>query len=105
MGTHSDTPTDEPRNSRSNTTTYTRAPDELPSESVVRAVAAVTGTEPMALDPLYGSIDPDALDAVVESAPTTGEEGLTSSVRFRYQGTTVTIHGDGRTIVSPVAAD
>ncbi|MCU4799208.1 hypothetical protein OB920_02320 [Halobacteria archaeon HArc-gm2] len=107
MGRHDDSPADELRNSRSNATTYTRDPDESPSESVVRTVAAVTGTEPTRMDPLYESIDPDALDTVVESTATAAgtQSNTRSSVRFRYQGRTVTIHADGRTVVSPAAAD
>lgn len=56
---------------------YERAPDEPPSKAVVEAVAAVTGraaapdgttgSEPKAdaLTPLYETLDPDALDALL----------------------------------------
>lgn len=39
--------------------------EEPPSQVVPRAVACATGRETLALDPLYHSVQPDALDALV----------------------------------------
>ena len=38
--------------------------DERPAEVVVTAVAAVTERSPLEMTPLYGVVDPDALDAL-----------------------------------------
>lgn len=54
---------------------------ERPSEIVTRAVAGATDRDVLAIEPLYGAIDPDVLDAVVgESARST------ASLSFRYGG-------------------
>lgn len=50
--------------------TYRLAPDESPSEGIVAAVAAVSGTEPLSLAPLYSAVDPDALDGLFERPAT-----------------------------------
>jgi len=57
---------------------------------VAEAVAEAKGVDALDLDPIYGVIDPDALDAVVQSM---GSEG---SVAFEYEGFSVTVTGDGR---------
>lgn len=81
---------------------YVRDVDETPSRSVVAAVAAVTGADPRRMDPLAGVIDPDALDELV------GPDAATRAnarVTFRFSGCLVTVHGDGRTVVSPPETD
>jgi len=43
------------------------------TEAVINAVAAVSGTDPLELPPLYEAIDPDALELIVRepnAAPT-----------------------------------
>jgi hypothetical protein len=71
---------------------------ETPVASVVEAVAAVTNTPPTSLSPLYDAVDPDALNRLVEP----GRETSSSDrrVSFRFEGCLVTVHGDGRTVVS-----
>lgn len=54
----------------------------VPSEDIVQAVAVREGTDPTALDPLYEAIDPDALDAVVDSG---------AVVTFEYEGYEITV--------------
>lgn len=81
---------------------YRLGSNELPSVGVIRAVAAVSGREPVGdgthvddqtgLPPLYAAIDPDALDGVI----TTASEG---TVTFQYEGYDVTVHADGRILV------
>jgi len=78
---------------------YSREPDELPSTSVIEAVADVTGTDTTALPSLYASIDTDALDDLVgerSESPTSGNVCIT----FRFAGCDVAVCADGRTIVS-----
>ena len=59
--------------------------DEHVSESVIRAVAAVSGRSPLALPPLQDFVDVDALDLLFASS--TGIEEL----RFTYAGYTVLV--------------
>lgn len=69
--------------------------DVSPSEKVVKAVAAKTGTDPLELPPLYETIDPDALDALVESS---GERSL--QLEFQFAGRHVVVDGTGGVGVS-----
>lgn len=63
--------------------------DRSPSTAVVEAVAAAEDCAPEDLDaPLYAHVDPDALDAFVDSP-------ADSCVRFEYHGYEVRIDGDG----------
>lgn len=60
--------------------------------AIVEAVADETGVaQTDVLSPLYGTVDPDALDALVGS-----RAGDDLRVRFRYHGCTVTVDGTGR---------
>lgn len=64
------------------------------SNAVVSAVADLTDTDPTSLEPLFATIDPDALEALFE--PTAG--GLERSpkrVVFTYSGCDVVVSGDG----------
>lgn len=69
--------------------------DRSPSEAVVDAIAAISDVQPADLDPLYTSIDPDALDALCESG---GNDGV-PSVSFDYHGFAVTVDGLDRVVV------
>lgn len=59
-----------------------------PSTAVTIALAEVIGTAPESLDPLFETLDPDALDALVDS------DGL-ETLRFVHAGHEITIDGDG----------
>lgn len=72
---------------------------DSPASSVLKAVAAVTNRSLMGLRPLYDVIDPDDLNQVCDL----GRESSTCRVSFRFEGCDVTVHGDGRTVVSPSA--
>jgi hypothetical protein len=82
--------------------TYTRDAEETPSRSVVAAVAAVTGSDPRRMDPLVEAVDPEALDDLVEPRSATRAN---ARVTFQFNGCLVTVHGDGRTVVSPPETD
>ena len=73
-------------------TQYDRSTPEDVGATVIEAVAAVAETPALELDPLYGSIDPDALEAVVRSA----ERAL---VEFDYQGCRVVVYSEGGVVV------
>lgn len=58
-----------------------------PVEAIVRVVAAVAGTDPTDLPPLFESVDSNALDALVRSAA----DGDSLRVSFAYDGYDVTV--------------
>jgi len=58
------------------------------SERVIRTVAEATDTDPAALPPLYESVDPDALNELVESM-SDGE------VSFEHADCEITVDSDG----------
>lgn len=60
-----------------------------PSFAVVAVVSNITDTDPLALDPLYESIDPDALDALVAA-----DNRLLSRLTFQYSGYGITVGTD-----------
>lgn len=69
-------------------------PDESPSYAVVRAVSTFSDTPITELDPLSLTIDPEAMDSVLESA----SDG---DISFSYSGFDVTVT-DGEVVVKEV---
>jgi|AntRauTorcE11898_2_1112593.scaffolds.fasta_scaffold62552_2 hypothetical protein len=67
-------------------------PFESPSLHVIDAIATATGTDPVSLPPLYDTIDPEALDAVLNTE-------ATIEVVFEYDGHAVEVTGDGEVLV------
>lgn len=70
-----------------------------PAGSVTDAIATVTGTPPLGLQPLYESIDPDALDRILEAGSASPSGRSTLTVSFRHAGCAVTITADGQLTV------
>jgi hypothetical protein len=66
-----------------------------PSEAVIEAVAAVEGVDPTALPPLYGSIDPDALDSLFDGPAEKSPDVL----GFGHAGWDVFVRADGAVTV------
>ena len=75
-----------------------------PSIAVIETVAIAVDREPTSIEPLYESVDPDALDALVQSngAPTDSDS---VTVSFRFAEQQVTVHGTGEIVVRPVELD
>jgi len=74
--------------------------DTPASTAVVETVAVARDCEPTELDPLYEVVDPDALDAVVQSSgngPVVGGTTVTLEVADR----SVTVHDGGAVVVRP----
>jgi hypothetical protein len=77
------------------------------SRRVVQAVAEATNTDPVDLPPLYGVIDPDALDAIfrptVDGHGSNRGRGMGDSreLRFFYAGREVSVRSDGVTVGPP----
>lgn len=61
--------------------------DELPSETVVRAVASLRNEDPAELEPLFETVDPDALDALVDRDSATADLEL----RLTYEGCEIVV--------------
>lgn len=68
------------------------------STAVVESVAEVRHCDPMDLEPLYHSVDTDALDAIID-----GSEGV--SVSLVANGLSVTIDCGGTLEIKPPALD
>lgn len=67
-----------------------------PSQLVVETVADAEDADPLALPPLYNTIDPDALDALFQPQFRTAGEPPVGEVRFSYHGYTVRVTAAGR---------
>ena len=67
-----------------------------PSTGVIETIAVAANCEPTAIEPLYETLDPDALDAVIQS----GAGGTT--VQFVFAGYDVTVHSNGAVAVTPL---
>ncbi|ELZ15285.1 hypothetical protein C477_18905 [Haloterrigena salina JCM 13891] len=65
-----------------------------PSLTIVERVAALDGTDPLSLPPLYDAIDPDALDSLFQSSSADGPQ-TTGAVQFTYYGYDVRVDADG----------
>ena len=72
------------------------------SQQVVEAVAALHGGGALELDPLYHSIDTDALDALYGREE---REGAEPTITFRTNGYEVTIREGEKIVVRPVIDD
>lgn len=72
-----------------------------PSTAVIRTVAIASDREPTSLEPLYKTINPDALDALLSSSDIhSTDENIT--VSFVFAGHDVIAENDGTVVVGPV---
>lgn len=69
------------------------------SRSVIEAVADETGTDPLELEPLYRTVDPDSLDALFRDRPSGRGSGLLR-VEFTFGGCRVVVSSDDTIAVS-----
>jgi len=76
----------------------------LPSIAVIETVAIAVNREPTTIEPLYDSVDPDALDVLMQSneAPADADP---VTVSFGFAGRLVAVYGTGEVVVRPVAPD
>lgn len=79
----------------------TDSSDDAISRRVIDAVAETKGVDALDLDPLYDTIDPDALDVLF------GDDASRSSteLRFEFEGCEVLIEGDGEVSITPPEGD
>ncbi|WP_226038991.1 HalOD1 output domain-containing protein [Natrinema sp. DC36] len=92
-----DSPVEDPERG-SFTARYDWTANDDPSISIVRTVAAVTGTEPTEMRPLYEVVDPEAMNRLLTRA---GARTRPIRLSFRFENCAVTVHADGRVIVAP----
>lgn len=69
------------------------------TRAIVAAVADVTGREPDALEPLYHTVDSDALDTLLDSGGS-GADVSPMRVAFKYAGCDVEVASDGKVTAS-----
>ncbi|WP_440766047.1 HalOD1 output domain-containing protein [Natronorubrum sp. DTA7] len=63
-----------------------------PSIAVVSAVAAVSGIDPLDMEPLYSAIDPDAFDELVTRTEHAGDE---LQITFEFHDCEVAVNSTG----------
>ncbi|AXR78200.1 HalOD1 output domain-containing protein [Natrarchaeobaculum sulfurireducens] len=68
---------------------YEFSENKTATAAIIDTVAAVTGTRPTELPPLYDAVDPEALDSLFESFEQRSSETL--RVEFSYHGMTVVV--------------
>lgn len=74
-----------------------------PSAAVTESVAVAENCPPTEVDPLYDHVDPDALDAMMQSKGAVGSGNITTVV-FRFGEYEITVHSDGEIVVVPIGA-
>ena len=92
---------DGPTDRRANThyVHYDPGSDATLSATLVRAVADLADEDPLAIDPLYETIDPDTLNEFVGADELPDVAG---TVTFTYEGLEVTVHASGLLELAPV---
>ena len=68
------------------------------SMAVIATLADLLGTDPGALDPLYATIDPDGLDALISVRNGTNSD---FHVTFTHEGHSITVHSYGLITITP----
>lgn len=69
------------------------------SVAIVATLAEAMDADPVELTPLYASVDPDALEALVWSRDETGGE---THVTFTHEGHAIGVHSYGVVTVTPL---
>ena len=72
-----------------------------PSTGVIETIAVASDRKPTDIEPLYDTLDPDALDTLIRSSRN-DSVGEGTSVRFEFAGHDVTVQSDGTVSVRPV---
>lgn len=71
-----------------------------PSLAVIETIAIALDREPTTIEPLFESVDPDALDRLVHSDGFSSADGG-PYVRFTHVGHDVTVHAGGTVVTRP----
>ncbi|AOW79976.1 hypothetical protein HTSR_0788 [Halodesulfurarchaeum formicicum] len=68
------------------------------SMAVIGTLAEVMNVDPLDLEPLYSTVDPDALDALSNAPP--GMDGPIQ-VSFTHEDHAITVYSDGEVTITP----
>ncbi|WP_339104895.1 HalOD1 output domain-containing protein [Haloterrigena salinisoli] len=74
------------------------------SSAIVSAVTTVTDRSPMAIDPLWETIDPEALERLLDHAATQGE-GTSFGLEFSVAGLDLVVTDAGEIVVYDCASE
>jgi len=91
------TPEDD-SDSETHTACYDWTREDTPVSSIVRTVAAVTGTKPTDMRPLCEVVDTTAVNRLFTRERA---QARPDRLSFRFENCAVSVHADGRVIVSP----
>ncbi|WP_254838753.1 HalOD1 output domain-containing protein [Natronomonas marina] len=69
-----------------------------PSTAVVETVASAADADATDIEPLYGTLDPDALDSLIAGST---DDRSDITVSFTFAGELVTLHGTGEVVARP----
>jgi len=72
-----------------------------PSTAVIETVSIAANSDPSTIEPLYGSVDPDALDDLIRSDGASSTNSATT-VSFTFAGHEVNLHSNGTVVVRPI---
>lgn len=75
-----------------------------PSTAVIETVSIAANMDPSTIEPLYGSVDPDALDALIQSNGTSSPDNVTT-VSFTFVEYEVRVRSNGTVAVRPIEED
>ncbi|WP_231189416.1 HalOD1 output domain-containing protein [Haladaptatus sp. DYF46] len=75
-----------------------------PSKAIVKTISHAKNCRTDDIQPLYRSIDPDALDKVMASTSVLRKD-TTRTIMFDHEGYTVTVHSSGDLYVCPVTLE
>lgn len=67
-------------------------PDESPTRAILRGVAALKGAKETDLDPLYDSIDVDAMEEMMEHSR---NRDTKARLKFSFEGCTIHVGDEG----------
>ena len=71
--------------------------DKTPSEIIIEAVTELQDIEFDVLEPLFYTVDTEALDRLFE--PDSHQDGGFATLTFEYEGCTVTVHRGGEILI------
>lgn len=90
-----DNPVDGARADGSRARRFRHDGDGSIATTIVLAVAELDDADPTEMEPLYGSVDPDLLNAL-----TTDDRPVSGDVMFTYRGYRVTVDSDGGILIT-----
>jgi hypothetical protein len=82
-----------------------RTSDQLPTACITDAIATVTGVPGTDQRPIYESVDPDALDSILDAVAESPRRQSGLSVSFHHHDCEVVITADGGLSVTRQTSD